>query len=107
MGVVWLLFLVAALAMSNNLTAELEQIQKQVAKIVQAKAEVSVNESRHDSSLGIKRCSERATLADYVNGTEQYFQSGEICSAERGMEIFCFRFRVPHRHICTTPIHGV
>ena len=74
MGVVWLFFSVAALAMFYNLTAELEEIQKSVAKNAQIPIDhgSSVNKSMQDGSLKIKGCSERATFSDYVTGMEQH-----------------------------------
>lgn len=69
MGVVWLMFLVAALGMYYNLTAELEEIQKYDAKngkIRSGHDGVSASESMRDMSLKNK---ERAKFSDYINGT--------------------------------------
>ena len=77
MGVVWLLFLFAALAMYYNLTAELAEMQKSVVKTAQVRNEqgVSVGESAGESIL------KRATLSDYVNGTQSRLSNSEIQSA--------------------------
>ena len=81
MGIVWGVFLFAALAMYYNLTAELAHMQNSVAKTAQVRNEqgVSVDEGTAENIL------KKATLSDYVNGKQLHLQNSEIFDHPRNL----------------------
>ena len=84
MGVVWGLFLFAALAMYYNLTAELAKMQNSVAKTAEVRNErgMSADESTTENIL------KRATFSDYVNGMQLRLSNPKIRRSVQYVRVF-------------------
>ena len=82
LGVIFLLFLGAALAMFSNLTAELEQMERNAKKArIRSERGVSVSESMLSRSLERQDRYGRATFSIYVDG--EYWRCGAIFQTGR------------------------